>query len=156
MVAFVIPGEPVALARPRAMSFGGHARVYEPSKSPSAQWKGRAAWTLREAMGGKPPLDGPVTLTVIFTFTLPRSRWKKKAPVAEQPHTKRPDLDNLVKNLLDASNGVVVVDDSQVCHIDAVKVIGRQGQEPSVVGTFTSCGFPRISVDSPTPPMGDS
>lgn len=156
MIPFVIPGEPIALARPKAMSFGGKARVYEPVKSRSAQWKGKASWLLREAMGGKPPLAGPVVLTVIFTFALPKSKWKKKVPVEEQPHTHRPDLDNLVKNLLDAANGVVVVDDSQVHRIDATKVIARQGLEPSVAGTFEERGFSRISVDTPTPPMGDS
>lgn len=136
MIPFLIPGEPVALARPRAMAFRGHARVYEPAKSPSAQWKGRAAWTLSEAMAGRPPLAGPVVLTVIFTFSLPKSRWKKKAPVPEQHHIKRPDLDNLVKNLLDAANGVVLVDDSQVARINATKVIGAQGLAPSVTGIF--------------------
>lgn len=157
MIHFVIPGEPIALARPRAMSFGGHARVYEPTKSPSAQWKGKASWLLREAMGGAPPLTGPVTLAVVFTFALPKSHWKKKVPVAEHQHTKRPDLDNLVKNLLDAANGVVVMDDSQVCNIRATKVIGRQGMEPSVIGSFEEePDFRQISVASPPPPMGDS
>lgn len=37
------------------------------------------------------------------------------------PHAQRPDLDNLVKLVLDALNGVAWADDGQVSHVIASK-----------------------------------
>lgn len=73
--------------------------------------------------------------------------WKvSKAPIsavlvfvfpgrARMNHTKRPDIDNLAKLVLDAGNGVLWEDDSQVCHLDVRKVYGSPLDRRSV-GTF--------------------
>lgn len=41
-------------------------------------------------------------------------------------HTSKPDLDNLTKALKDALNGVIYVDDSQICFLDAKKHYGER------------------------------
>ena len=64
------------------------------------------------------PLAGPVRLRLIFNFTKPKSC---KKPELLLWHTKRPDLDNLGKSILDALNGVLYVDDSQIVQIWAEK-----------------------------------
>jgi Holliday junction resolvase RusA-like endonuclease len=56
-----------------------------------------------------------------FIFERPKSHLKMK----EKPeYPKRKDIDNLVKFVLDAFNGLLYVDDSQVVSIKAVKKYG--------------------------------
>jgi len=58
------------------------------------------------------------TLNVVFYLPMPAS-WskKKRAEMLGKPHKQKPDIDNLVKALLDA----VFDDDSHVYEIRAVK-----------------------------------
>ena len=54
-----------------------------------------------------------------MTFTLPRPR---SVPVHKRPRPKvRPDLDKLVRALLDALQGIAFIDDAQVVRLEAVK-----------------------------------
>ena len=41
-----------------------------------------------------------------------------------QPYDKKRDLDNMIKFALDAGNGILYHDDSQIVHIIALKVYG--------------------------------
>ena len=50
-----------------------------------------------------------------------RAPAKKKAAALLGNHTSRPDLDNLLKAVLDALNGVAFLDDSQITEVRAVK-----------------------------------
>ena len=57
--------------------------------------------------------------TVIFGIQMPKSWSKKKKEVMENtPHTKRPDLDNLLKSLCDA----IYEEDSHIHSYQASKV----------------------------------
>lgn len=58
---------------------------------------------------------------VVFFMPIPKS-WTKKRKAADlgHPHTQRPDVDNLLKALLDASYG----EDSHIWAISAAKVWG--------------------------------
>jgi Holliday junction resolvase RusA-like endonuclease len=47
---------------------------------------------------------------------------KKKAVMWGKPHTSKPDIDNLVKAILDALNGVAFNDDSQIWEIQSSKI----------------------------------
>jgi Holliday junction resolvase RusA-like endonuclease len=49
---------------------------------------------------------------------------KKRIPVKDGDyHTKKPDVDNILKGVQDFLNGIVWVDDSQVCHIGEVRKV---------------------------------
>jgi len=66
--------------------------------------------------------DLPVELRVDFYFTIPKSWSKKKKELHMcQYKTSKPDLDNLVKLVKDALNGIAWHDDSQVVRIVATK-----------------------------------
>ncbi len=52
---------------------------------------------------------------------IPASMPKKKLK-ADVQHTKKPDLDNLIKFVKDCANGVLWHDDSQVNNIQASKL----------------------------------
>lgn len=62
---------------------------------------------------------------VIFSLPMPKS-WskKKRQELNGQPHQQKPDIDNLLKALMDA----VLKEDSGVSDIRATKVWGEAGQ----------------------------
>lgn len=115
MIKFEIPGDPVAKARPRAAMVGGHARLYTPAKT--EKYEARVAVFGQQAMAGRPALEGAVALSVTALFPIPPS-WPKKRQAAARAgtelHTKKPDLDNVIKAIKDGLNGIVWADDSQV------------------------------------------
>jgi crossover junction endodeoxyribonuclease RusA len=71
-----------------------------------------------EAYKGRDPIPRTTPLKAEITFYMPRSREDKDLVY----HTKRPDLDKLIRAVLDALKGVVYEDDSQVVNIEAMKV----------------------------------
>lgn len=78
------------------------------------------------------PLEGPLELGVWFQFRYPRS-WTKAARDAveegtEPWYTGKPDLDNLLKLVGDAGNGVLWGDDAQVVTVEAHKVYSTESQ----------------------------
>lgn len=65
-------------------------------------------------------IEGPVAITLHFRLPRPKSAPKKKRTYAD----KRPDLDKLIRAVLDAITGVIVRDDSQIVAITAIKDYG--------------------------------
>lgn len=62
---------------------------------------------------------GPVSVRAEFRFPVPESRRRKLTE--GQPHTQRPDLDNLVKAIKDGLNQVAWRDDCCVVRLSATK-----------------------------------
>lgn len=60
----------------------------------------------------------PVRLRVDVFRALPKSKPRR---VANEPDVLKPDLDNVVKAIMDGLNGVAYIDDSQVVEIVARK-----------------------------------
>ena len=130
-VAFTVPGEPGAKQRPRATTIGGHARMYTPGKT--VQYESLVAMCAGQAMRASPPMVGPVAIEIEAVHGIPAS-WSKKRKAAalaglERPFTSRKDWDNIGKIVCDAINGVVWIDDRQVCD---GRVIKRYGETPGV------------------------
>ena len=48
----------------------------------------------------------------------------------EVPHTKKPDLDNLVKSVVDGLSGFIYADDKQIVEIHATKRYAKRQEEP--------------------------
>lgn len=134
MIQFEIPGDPVAKARPRAAMVGGHARLYTPAKT--EKYEARVAVFGQQAMAGRAPLAGAVALSVAAYFPIPPS-WPKKRQAAARAgtelHTKKPDLDNVIKAIKDGLNGIVWADDSQVAVLRECRK--AYSDTPSVVVT---------------------
>lgn len=68
----------------------------------------------------KQPLTNEIAIKIDFFYDIPKS-WNKKKKAAAKWHTNKPDIDNLIKTVLDALNGIAFKDDSQVVHIVARK-----------------------------------
>lgn len=56
---------------------------------------------------------GPLVLVLYFCMPMPKA-WSKKTRLRPPPHTKRPDVDNLVKWICDCANEILWCDDAQV------------------------------------------
>ena len=82
----------------------------------------------KAAMGASEPLKGALEAFIYVTFTVPASYSKKRTEAClsdSEKHTKKPDLDNLIKICLDGMNGIIFKDDSQITSIHATKVYGE-------------------------------
>lgn len=122
-LSFTIPGAPHGKGRPRATRFGRGVRLYTDAKT--ASYESLVALAAQQALGGREPLSGPLVLTVLVRMAPPASASKKarEAMLAGELHpAKKPDLDNVLKSVLDGCNGVAFADDAQVCWINAGKV----------------------------------
>src|SRR5574343_858636 len=126
MIKFVVQGNPVAQGRPRFARIGNHVRAYDPATSRS--WKEAVRWAVSDAMQGEAIHDWPLEVRMAFWFQRPKSHYgtgKNSGvlrPAAPRMHTSKPDAENCAKLLLDAMNGLVYRDDSQVCRLIIEKI----------------------------------
>ena len=102
---FVIPGEPVPKGRPR-FTKSGH--VYTPKRTKDYEDYIQYLYKGKE-------LQGEIEAEIKVYLQIPKSasKTRKDKLLTERP-TKKPDLDNLAKTILDALNGLAYKDDSQV------------------------------------------
>jgi Holliday junction resolvase RusA-like endonuclease len=126
MVSVVVYGTPVPKARARTvrMKNGRHV-TFTPDKS--AAWENKIQAAALESRP-KELLDGPLVLEVTFYLQRPKSKPKR----VRFPDTK-PDLDNLVKSVKDALEGIVYANDSRIVDEVARK---RYGDPPRVEVTI--------------------
>jgi Holliday junction resolvase RusA-like endonuclease len=121
---FNVPGECLGKMRPKASSFGGHAKVYTPSKQ--IEYENWVRMCFRQAYPeGSPIEDGiPVSVSLHIKIAVHSSLSKKRRAMAlagEITPTRKPDLDNAAKSVMDALNGVAFHDDKQVVNLTAAK-----------------------------------
>lgn len=135
VVEIVVPGEPTGWARA-----GGHGKVrFTPKKQRTH--KGVLMVYFEQAMAGRAPLEGPLRLDVLFVFSCPKSHHKKRTPLPRRWHDRHTkDRDNLLKQIQDAGNGILYVDDGQCCTGMTTKIIAAQGEAPHTIVTLTPLG----------------
>jgi crossover junction endodeoxyribonuclease RusA len=99
-------------------------------------WRDTVAWNVRDAMACAAlpgPLAGP--LEVRATFVLPRP---PSAPKSRWAPEKKPDLDKLLRALLDAcTTAGAWIDDAQVVTVTASKVYATETLPPQVLFTVS-------------------
>lgn len=125
-VELFIPGDPVGKGRPRFSRIGGKPIAYTPIKT--REYEAEVALRARQSMAGQQALIGPVSIAIEAVFPIPES-WPMKRKQAGELPAKKPDLDNIIKIIGDALNGIVYVDDAQICRAVVEK---RYGDEPGV------------------------
>lgn len=109
-----IPGNPVAKGRPRVGKFG----TYTPKKTEDFESYIKYCWAAE--YGSIKPSDKPLSADIAFYMPIPKSvsRRKREAMLhGEIKHTKKPDIDNLIKTVFDALNGLAYIDDSQIYEV---------------------------------------
>lgn len=123
-VKFTIPGIPVPKARPRVVK--GHTYTPKKTKDYEALVKDVYSLTVGEYLG-----DSAIVATIDLYFPIPESYSKsKKQRIAagEIKHTKRPDVDNCAKAILDALNEVAYKDDAQIVESHITKHYAVDGE----------------------------
>lgn len=106
MYQFEVMGEPVGKARPRVTRWG----AYTPQKTVDYENKIKAAY------GGR-FYEGYLQMDVKAYFKIPKSTSKKKKEsmlMGEIKPDKKPDIDNVLKIVLDSLNKTAYKDDAQV------------------------------------------
>lgn len=122
IIGFSVPGAPVGKGRPRFARQGAFVRAYTPEKT--ASYENLVKLAAREAMRGRAPIRGPVSLR-IMAYVVPPASWsKKKRSFALHGLTRpqsKPDIDNMAKLCADALNGIAYDDDRQIVRLFAEK-----------------------------------
>ncbi len=131
LIFIEIPGVPVSKKRPRFFRRGNYVGTYNPQESEES----KTMWHISQAMEGRKPLDVPLELMMTFFMPIPNSLPKCKRNVIESNpiHGKKPDIDNLIKHVLDAANGILFVDDRQIHSIRARKKYSNEPKTRIVV-----------------------
>ena len=128
MFTIVIPSNPIPKGSIRAFigKTTGRAIVVADRRKQLRQWEATIAeHASRHCNGG--PHSGMVCVSMIFIFKRPKSHFgsgrnaERMKPLAPCGHMQRPDVDKLVRAVLDGLTGVAFVDDSQVVMIEARK-----------------------------------
>lgn len=123
MIKVIIPGEPKGKGRPRMSTKTG--RAYTPQDTVNYE-----NWVkLCYQDQSKEYLEGQIDATIVAYYSIPKSTSKKKMGSmlsGEIRPTKKPDLDNIVKGVLDSLNGIAYKDDSQVVKVVTEKFYAEQ------------------------------
>ena len=124
----VIPGQPVGKGRPKFVRATG--RAYTPKGT--AEWERSAALILRNQYEGA-PIDECVSVEILAVFSRPKRLLRKKDPESRMPCNVKPDIDNVVKCVLDAlTMAGVLRDDKVVYEVRAKKLYASKTEGASV------------------------
>lgn len=122
-IKFLVPGVPVPKSR---IPTNGGKFAFTPKKT--VAYEGLVRHSYSEKYPDVEPTSDLVELFVTFAFPIPAGAKRKRGPdkiVPGDRHAIRPDLDNLIKSVLDGLNQVAFVDDKQVVGIHAIKIYGK-------------------------------
>lgn len=116
MKVYVIPGNPVALARPRF----ARSRIFDSQKAEKLV----AMLALENIHAGLPAYDKPLHLDITFFMVIPKSHNKRSKKTAQpDPHSYKPDLDNLIKLVGDVGTKAGLwKDDCIIASIESRKI----------------------------------
>lgn len=120
-----VPGTPTPQGSKRAFVVGGRAVVTESAGEKLKIWRAAVAAEVQATvneLGWELLEKDPCYVTL--TFTLKPAKADPKWWVF---HRKRPDLDKLIRAVLDELSGRVFTDDSQVAGVTATKTIAWDG-----------------------------
>ncbi len=118
MRKFEVLGAPVGKARPRVTKWG----TYTPKKT--VNYENLVKFSYLQKYGGRDPLEGYLRLTIRFYMPIVKSTSKKNRALMLEGKIlpdKMPDIDNMVKSIADALNGIAYEDDKQVIELHAYK-----------------------------------
>lgn len=139
IVRFTVPGKPVGKGRPRAAKRGKHITLYTPQTT--VTYESTVALAASQAMTGRPLIEGPAEVLMTMVLPVPASWSKRKqadALAGQLMPTTKPDMDNVVKAIFDAVNGIVWTDDVQVVGLRVRKVYGATPGVQVTVSPYVS------------------
>lgn len=123
LMEIVIYGEPIPQGRPRFTKTG---HTYDPERSRNYKQLVRF-WVTQhlKKIDDWKPFENALCVDLTFYMGIPSSWSKKKRIQAIQgqirPIARNGDIDNMVKSILDANNGLLWVDDAIITDLSARK-----------------------------------
>lgn len=125
MFNFTVPGEPRGKGRPR-FSKSGH--TYTDSETRAYENKIIAYY--RKACGAlRLPDTSFLSVDIVAYLPIPKSATKAQRAGMEAGTilpSRKPDVDNIEKAVLDALNGIAYKDDARVCRTSCAKFYGAE------------------------------
>ena len=126
-VELTILGEPMGKQRPRYSMYGGIVRTYTPQKT--INYESLITHEYNSKYGKLMFEKGtPLLVKVLAFYGLKKSDFGKKGlnkggreKISQRFATIKPDIDNVLKSVLDALNGICYFDDNQISQIIATK-----------------------------------
>jgi crossover junction endodeoxyribonuclease RusA len=132
-LAFTVYGEAQPQGSAKAFVPKGWKRPIITSDNPDLKsWRQLVAEAANRALAQLPATDRDYLLEGVrltIAFYLPRP---KSLPKRVTAHTKKPDIDKLVRAVADALTSIVFRDDSQVCELVTAKHYAAAGDIPRV------------------------
>lgn len=130
-----IGGNPVPQGSSRAFTHG--SRVVVTSDNPKLKyWRKYCAALLRANIADSNPIEGPVEVLLDFYLERPKSHYNGSGTLRKGyglSHTNKPDVDKLVRAMLDScTDAGVWNDDAQVVRLTATKNYADRDGKPGV------------------------
>jgi crossover junction endodeoxyribonuclease RusA len=121
-ITFHVLGTPMQKGSIVRMPSGGYLPAgTTASRKAMNQWVSDVRYAASEAMGERQPVRTCIRFMCEFQLPYPQSSIRKYQ-LGWYPHIKKPDVDKLLRSMLDALTGVVWADDSQVAYAIINKV----------------------------------
>ena len=117
---FEVPGEIVGKERPRVNMYTG--RVYTPGKTKDYEFLVQQYFKMKYPRYEM--LEGRLSINIIAYLKIPKSTSKAKVEEMLENKispTKKPDIDNIVKAVLDSMNKFAFKDDNQITKLEVEK-----------------------------------
>ena len=117
---FEVPGKIIGKGRPRLNSYTGV--VYTPTRTKDYESLVEQYFLLKYPRFKV--LEGRIKVSIIAYFSIPKTT--KKADINKMLEnnispTKKPDIDNIVKSILDSMNKFAFKDDNQITKLEVEK-----------------------------------
>jgi crossover junction endodeoxyribonuclease RusA len=113
VINFFVDGLPVPQGSMKVIN----GRVIHNKGSELAAWRSAVALTARQ--NGARPLTDPISIEIKFYLPRPKTVKRPEPSVA-------PDLDKLIRAVLDGLTAIAYIDDGQVTQISAQKAYGER------------------------------
>lgn len=117
-ITLTIPGEPKGKQRPKFFKKGKFQGTYTPKKTVTYEAYVKELFAIKYP--AFIPLDSALTIKIWAGLLIPKSTSKKKEGMMKlgiiKP-TKSPDVDNILKTVMDALEKLAYKNDSQICHV---------------------------------------
>ena len=117
---FEVEGDIIGKGRPRVNTYTGHA--YTPAKT--KDYEDFVKQNFKIKYPKYEPFTGRVSVTIIAYFKIPKNTPKKTEELMHNgtiSPTKKPDIDNIVKIILDGLNKMAFADDNQITKLEVEK-----------------------------------
>ena len=129
ITSFQVLGAPVGKGRPKFARRGAFVTAYTPEKTKA--YEALVQFAATKAMRGNPPCAGAVQINMNIYIEPPKS-WSKikrnSALLGDIKPSSKPDIDNIIKGIFDACNGIVYDDDKQIFSLSVIKSYGESAR----------------------------